>query len=139
MENMRRNFTGLAWTVGITASILMLRALYDETHKGKKKTADERQRQLIINMLIRSQQDLMMYSSPSVWETVTGNIVPATNVVTDAIKAMKATGHYMFGDTSKDKHAFRTWMLHITRATPILNNINKADYMLNRDLDSIQR
>lgn len=139
MENMRRNFAGLAWSASITGAILMLRALYDDTHKGKKKSSDAMQRQLLINMLIRNQQDLMMYSSPNVWDNVTGNLIPATTIVTDTWRAMKATGHYLFGDTAKDKHAFETWMLHITKATPILNNINKANYMLNRDLDVIQR
>lgn len=138
IENMRRNFAGLAWTATVTASILLLRA-FDNGHKGKKKDDDDRKRQLIVNMLIRNQQDLMMYASPSVWDTVTGNLIPATNVITDTYKAMKATGHYLFGDTHKDKHAFQTWMLSITRATPILNNINKAEYMFNRDLDAIKR
>jgi hypothetical protein len=137
-ENMRRNFAGIAWTVSVTAAMMMLRA-FDTGHKGKKRDDDDRKRQLIVNMLIRNQQDLMMYASPSVWDTVTGNLVPATAVITDTYKAMKATGHYLFGDTHKDKHAFRTWMLSITRATPILNNINKANYMFNRDLDAIKR
>jgi hypothetical protein len=138
-ENMMRNFTGLAWTMGIAASIIAMRALYDDKHKGKKKTSDEMTRQLVINMLIRNQQDLMMYASPSVWDTVTGNVIPATTVLTDSWRAIKATNHYLFGDTSKDKHAARTWLLKITKATPILNNINKAQYMFNRDLDAIQR
>lgn len=139
MENMRRNFAGLAWGVSIAASIILLRALYDDKHKGKKNDSGQMQRQLLINMLIRNQQDLEMYSSPSVWDTVTGNLIPATTVVTDTWKAIKATNHYLFGDTHKDKHATRSWLLKITKATPILNNINKAQYMFNRDLDAIQR
>lgn len=137
-ENMRRNFAGLAWTMAFTASILMIRSLYDDKHKGKKKDFDSMTRQLLVNQLIRNQQDLMMYASPGVWDTVTGNIVPATSVINDGIKAIYATGHYLFGDTHKDKHAFQTWMLHLTKATPILNNINKTKYMTTRDLDSIK-
>lgn len=138
MENMRRNFAGLAWTVGFTATMLGVRALL-HSQQGKKKDANDMMVQLIINQLIRNQQDLTMYASPSTWDTVTGNVIPATTVITDAIKAITATGHYMFGDTHKDKHAFQNWMLHLTKATPILNNINKAKYMVTRDLGDIQK
>lgn len=138
MENMRRNFAGMAWTVGITASMLMLKSFIG-TNQGKKKDVDQEALQMVLNSLIRNQQDLMMYSSPGVWDTVTGDIVPATSVINDGIRAMKATGHYFFGDTHKDKHAFDTWLLHLTKATPILDNINKAKYMMTRDLDDIQK
>lgn len=137
-ENMRRNFAGMAWTVGITASILLLKAAI-AGQQGKKRDEKDSVLQMITNSLIRNQQDLIMYASPSVYDTVVGNLVPASTVITDAMKAMKATGHYFFGDNKKDKHAWETWMLHLTKAGPIVNNINKAKYMATRNLDDIQR
>lgn len=139
IENMRRNFTGLAWSVSMIAAAVAVRGLLLQSHKGKKNDQEQMAAHLLLNMLIRNQQDLMMYASPSVWDTVTGNVIPATTVITDTWRAMKATNHYLFGDTHKDKHAARTWLLKLTKATPILNNINKAQYMFNRDLDSIQK
>jgi exodeoxyribonuclease-5 len=139
VENMRKNFSGLAWTVGITVSILMLRAMGGDQHKKDK---DARRRQLLINMLIRNQQDLMLYSSPSVFNTISGNFLPATQVIVDYINAMKATGHYMFGDTEKEKHAFDTWVKKVTRAGlphPTFTLYNKVETMMTRDLDKLQR
>jgi hypothetical protein len=139
VENMRKNFSGLAWTVGITVSILMLRAMGGDQHKKDK---DARRRQLLINMLIRNQQDLMLYSSPSVFNTISGNFLPATQVIVDYINAMKATGHYIFGDTEKEKHAFDTWVKKVTRAGlphPTFTLYNKVETMMTRDLDKLQR
>lgn len=137
-ENMRRNFAGLAWTVLLTTAIMGLRATLSGT-QGKKQSSEDRRTKLLMNMLTRSYQDLMQYSSPAVFDTVTGNLMPVTSVVTDAYKAMVASGHYLFGDTHKDKHAFDTWRKKITKATPVLNNINKAEYMFSKDISTIQR
>jgi hypothetical protein len=137
-ENMRRNFSGLAWTVTVTAAIMGIRASL-QSGQGKKADDDAQRAKFIMNMLTRASQDLTQYSSPQVFDTVTGNLIPVTSVITDSWKAMKAAGHYMFGDTHKDKHAFNTMAKKITKATPIVNNINKVEYMFNKDIDAIQR
>lgn len=140
IENMRKNFSGLAFTVAFLASILLIRGLYeDDKKRGKKKTMNAMQRQLLLNMLIRNHQDLMMYASPSVLDTVTGNLLPATAVVTDAWKAMKATTHYLLGDTSKEKDPFDKWILKVSRAFPVTNLYPKTKYMMKRDLDAITK
>lgn len=137
MENMRKNFAGLAWTVGLTTTILMLQGMGDDDEH--KKGAKARKRQLLINMLIRNQQDLMLYSSPSVFNTISGNFLPATQVLTDYWNAMKATGHYMFADTKEEKDAFEKWLTKITKAFPYTNLYNKTQTMMTRDLDKLQR
>lgn len=140
IENMRKNFSGLAFTVAFLASILLLRGLYeDDKKRGKKKTMNAMQRQLLLNMLIRNHQDLMMYASPTVLDTVTGNLLPATAVVTDAWKAVKATTHYLIGDTSKEKDPADKWILKVSRAFPITNLYPKTKYMMKRDLDAITK
>lgn len=138
VENMRKNFAGLAWTVAFMASIVLIRALAGKQHK---KDADDKKSQLLVNMLIRNYQDLMMYSSPSVFNTVSGNFLPATQVITDYWNAVLATGHYMFHDKA-EKHAFKTWVKKITRAGlphPVFTQYNKWETMLTRDIDKIQR
>lgn len=139
MENMRKNFSGLAWTVGITATILMLKASASGDDKKSKKA---RKRQLLINMLIRNQQDLMLYSSPSVFNTISGNFLPATQVLTDYWNAMVASGHYMTADKKHDRDAFTKWAKKIARAGlphPVATQYNKIETMVTRDLDKLQR
>lgn len=137
-ENMRRNFAGIAWSLSMFISITAIRATL-QGGQGKKASSDDKRAKLLMNMLTRSYQDCMQYASPQVFDTITGNIMPVTTVVTDAYKAAFATGHYLFGDTHKDKHAFETMTKKWTKATPILNNINKTEYMFSKDIGSIQR
>lgn len=140
MENMRKNFSGLAFTIAFLASILIIRGFYeDDKRRGKKKSANALQRQLLLNMLIRNHQDLMLYASPDVMDTVTGNLLPATAVVSDAWKAMKATTHYMLGNTEDEKDAMDKWISKVARAFPIANLYPKTKYMMKRDLDAISR
>lgn len=139
IENMRKNFAGLAWTAGFTATILILRAMYEDDHKkGHKKDGDAMARQLLINMLVRNQQDLTLYSSPSVINTVAGNLLPATGVLIDTWNALKASGVYML-DHDSDKHAFKKWATKVTRAIPYANLYNKGVYMATRDIDAVSR
>ncbi len=139
IENMRKNFAGLAWTVAFSASILMIQSFYDDDRKGKKKTLQQRQRRLLINMLIRNYQDLKLYSSPDVFQTVSGNLLPAATVITDSWKAMQATGKFMLSDNERDKQAFDKWISKVCRAIPIANLYPKTKFMLNRDVDAISK
>jgi len=139
MENMRKNFAGLAWSVSITALILGLRSMVKDT---RHKDDDDRKRQLLINMLIRNQQDLLLYSSPSVFNTISGNFLPATQVLTDYWNAMSATGHYIFGNTSSEKDAFERWLRKLAKAGiphPIATQYGKVKTMVTRDIDKLQR
>lgn len=139
IENMRKNFAGLAWTMAMTAAILMIKgiAFDDDRKKGKKRTAQDAQWQLLLNMVIRNHQDLMLYASPSVFDTVTGNIMPATTVLTDTWKALKASGTYLANPDEKD--AFEKWAKKQARAVPFANLWPKIDYMTRRSLDAISR
>ena len=140
IENMRKNFAGMAWTVAFSAAIVMMRSFYeDDKKKGKKKLAAAMRRQLLLNMLIRNYQDLTLYSSPDVFQTVSGNLIPAATVITDSWKAMKATGHYLFGDTEDEKDAFDKWATKVSKAIPIVNLYPKTKFMLKRDVDAISR
>jgi hypothetical protein len=88
-------------------------------------------------MLMRNYQDLKLYSSPDVFNTVSGNFFPAAQVVTDSWKAMYATGHYL--THPNDKGEFDKWFNKVARTTPGLRLIPKTKFMLTRDLDAISR
>lgn len=103
---------------------------------------DKHKRKLLINMLIRNQQDLLLYASPAVFNTISGNFLPATQVIVDYWNAMTASAHYIFGDTSKERHAFDTWLKKMTRAGiphPSATLYNKFETMMTRDLSKINR
>jgi hypothetical protein len=139
IENMRRNFAGLAWTMAMTTVILMIKGLAfdDDRKQGKKRTADDARWQLLLNFMIRNHQDLMLYSSPSVFDTVTGNLLPATAVIGDSYKALVATAHYLGHQDEKD--AVLKVSKKIARAIPFVNQWPKIDYMTRRSLDAISR
>jgi len=136
IENMRKNFAGLAWTASFAIAIMMLKGFEDD-RKGKKKTAAAKKLQLAINLMLRNYQDLMQYSSPTAFNSLTGNIVPATRVLINYWGALKATAIVIAGDEHKD--ATQRWILKTAKAFPILNQYPKLNTLINRDLDDIQK
>lgn len=132
--NMRKNFAELSFYAGVMAAILMLKASMDDDDDEKKKAA----LQLLINMLIRMKQDLAFYSSPDVFDTVTRNVIPASDVLKDYLKAVKATGRVLVDD----EYEFAQWFNAMTRAglpIPQATLINKYNYMSTRDLDDLAK
>lgn len=140
IENMRKNFAGLAWTVAMTASIVAMKMLCENDDKKKGHAAQVTgSARLVLNMLTRNYQDLTLYSNPTTVDDVLGNLLPASAVVTDTWRAMEATGHYLMNGNDHDKHAFDKWTKKVTRAFPILNLYPKTKYMLTRDVGAISK
>jgi anti-sigma28 factor (negative regulator of flagellin synthesis) len=138
-ENMRRNLAGMAYTAFILASYYLLKAALpdDEEMKkrrrlGKDHTAIQR---MTINMLYRTYQDLAIYSSPDVFDQLTGNPVPSWSVVRDALAVPKAW--YKFS-TDEGYHWDKA-VLKTTKALPIVNNVNKLNQYATTDLSSAVR
>ena len=133
-ENMRRNFAEIGWLLTITAAVMMLRHLNSDPDKDKK----NRIIQMLINQLIRNQQDINFYVSPQVFDTVTRNIVPATQVLTDYMKLVKATGQIL----TDDDYTYDKWLLKVTKAglpIPQATLINKTKFAMEKDLGDIQQ
>jgi hypothetical protein len=136
---MRRNLAGMAYTAFILASYYLLKAALpdDEEMKkrrrlGKDHTAIQR---MTINMLYRTYQDLAIYSSPDVFDQLTGNPVPSWSVVRDALAVPKAW--YKFS-TDEGYHWDKA-VLKTTKALPIVNNVNKLNQYATTDLSSAVR
>lgn len=137
MGNIRKNFAELAYVVGITAAIFAIGGIFgDDDRRGKKKEAAAKARRFILNMLIRNYQDLMLYANPGVVDQISGNLLPATAVIGNAIKAMKAVENHLFNpdDVEAGDKAKRA----ILRTFPIVNLIPKAEYMTKRNLGDVQ-
>jgi hypothetical protein len=134
MDNMRRNMAGLAFTSLLFASILLLKlGLDDEDDEESKRTT-----QLLLNMLIRNKQDLTFYSSPQVFDTVTRNAIPATDVITDYMKLGTATMKLLFDED----YEAEKWLLKLTKAglpIPQATLVNKIKFMTERDIDDVMK
>ena len=131
IENMRRNFAEMNFLLAITGLIWMLRSLMDDDDEKEQATM------LMLNMLIRAQQDIAFYTSPGVFDAVTRNIVPATSVITDYWKFIKATTKLLVDED----YEFEQWLLKMTKAgipIPQATLINKTKFMMERNLDSFQ-
>ena len=131
MENMRRNFSELGFFLMLAGVVAMLKHLQGDGDDKDQKL------QLLINMLIRSKQDIDFYASPGVFDAVFRDPVPAFNVIKDYYKAMGATMRLI----TEDDYEFKEWCLKMTKAglpIPQATMINKTRYMLNKDLDALQ-
>lgn len=134
MENMRRNFTGLLWTITTMAAILSLRHLFmpdDDEERGIAKEAMI----ITLNLMNRLNQDLRFYSSPDVANSIVRNVMPAFDVVNDYLKAAGAMNRALF----TEEYGWDQAALRVTHATPYLNLINKFKYMSSTDIATQSR
>ena len=65
------------------------------------------------------------------------NLLPATAVIGDALKAIRAVEHHLFNPD--DVQAGKSARKKVLRAIPVVNLIPKTDYMINRDLGDISK
>lgn len=135
IENLRRNMAGLSYSISLYALTqlfrMMLKALDDDDEEAEKKFVS-----IMSNILYRNYQDVSMYADYGTFSQFTGSLIPAASLVQDAWKATKATAKLTY---EEDPDLYRDLLLKWTKVFPYVNNLNKFDFMMNRDLSSIQR
>jgi hypothetical protein len=132
MENMRRNFTGLSWTLSMMGAMMLLRWMMgDDDDDGVTAEA----LMIVLNLMNRVDQDLQFYSSPDVANNLVRNTIPAFDVLTDYGKAVAATKKAIMSEDYDWDEAALKW----TKATPYLNQINRVRYMATHDISTISR
>jgi hypothetical protein len=131
IENMRRNLAGIMYTLSVAAAIFLLRNAFGDDDDDEEIKA---YRNLALNILVRTRQDLTFYSSPSTAEQLMGNIVPSMSVINDARKAVGAVSVLWAEDPDYKKAAMK-----VMKAFPIANNIPKLDWMMHRDISAAVR
>ena len=89
--NMRKNAVELAFLVGLTATLLMLSGGDDDDKKTFYKN-------LLVNQLLRLQTDITFYVSPTSFETLTKQSIPAMSLMTDTLNLIHASVKLMAGD-----------------------------------------
>ena len=139
IANMRKNLAGLAYTFAVGSAILLLRgALPDEEErKRRKKNGIDKSdyTRIMLNLMLRSQQDLLTYADPGTAMQLLGNVVPSATVVTDFMRAGKA----FTGLMKDDPHKWEKFVLKQTKAWPYLNNWNRLQFYMKRDISATQR
>lgn len=133
-ENMRRNFAELGFIAGMAGTLIVLKS----TISPDDDDATRWSLRMLANQLIRNQQDLEFYASPGVFDAVTRNVIPASDVLKDYWKAMKATARVM----TDDNYEADKWIMAITHAglpIPQATLANKFRTAATRDLDAIQQ
>jgi hypothetical protein len=132
MENMRRNYTGMMWTLSLMGAVMAIKALMpddDDDEIGAEALM------IALNLVNRVNQDLQFYSSPDVANNLVRNAIPAFDVVNDYIKAVKATKKAILSEDYDWDEAALKW----TKATPFLNQINRVKFMTEHDISEISR
>jgi len=130
MENVRRTFSELGFFLTLATVVAMLKRLQDDDDKNPYI-------QVVINMLIRTKQDIDLYASTSLFDAVFRDPIPAVNVIKDYWKAVGATQRLLMDDD----YEFEQWVLKMTKAgipIPQTTLINKSLYMVKKDLDALQ-
>jgi hypothetical protein len=133
MDNMRRNFTGMMWTLSMMGAVLALTAVMGEGDDDDSITKESLM--IILNMMNRVNQDLQFYSSPDVANNLVRNTIPAFDVINDYIKAVKATKKAIMSEDYDWDQAALKW----TKATPYLNQINRVRFLTTHDISTISR
>ena len=131
IENMRRNLAELGFIMSTVAIILTLRYMADDDDEKRRSTM------LVLNTVLRVQQDLTFYSSPMTFDNILRDPIPALKVIKDGWKAAKASVRVMVDD----EYEYEQWLNAVLRAglpIPQATLIPKTQYMLNKDLGDFQ-
>ena len=121
--NLKKAFTELAFIIGLNIMALTVMALSDDDDEDKVV------RNIAINQLYRVQADLTFYMTPSSFDRILSNPVPAIRTYLDAERAMAGTIQYVMQDEELDgrkKLESEDVWLKILKAFPLVNQLPKA-------------
>ncbi len=93
--NMRANLMELHFMLGLMALMLILKAAVPDEEKKKNFTYN-----FLINMIIRQQNDIMVFANPMTFEQINKNLLPVMSVLSDTGALVKAVKNE-FGDDDR--------------------------------------
>lgn len=128
VDNMRRNFAEAGFALMLTTMIVGLKHLHEKDDDKKW------QYMMLMNTLIRTQQDINLYYTPGVFDQVFRNPVPAMAVLKDWGALMTASGKVIIDDD----YEFSKWALKFTKAFPGLNHVNRIRTLVTKDISQLQ-
>lgn len=135
--NIRKNATELIFLLTVSAAILALKHLGDDDEDDKEWTWTN----LMLNNMLRLQQDLAFYINPNEVESLNSKIIPATVIMNDFAQLMDAyydtvlgEGTYKTGMYSGESKAFKETLQFF----PVTNQYYKFDYLARQTMDKIK-
>lgn len=139
IENMRRNLASMSQRAFLLALYLVLKGIQPDEEELKKLrragASSPALARLAGNLAYRTYQDVALYSSPSIFDQITGSPVPAWGVIRDVIKAGEAYKKIAL----EDDYTWEQFGLAHTKAVPFLNLINKYKFWTEKDVASAVR
>ena len=128
IDNMKRNFAEAGFALTLTAMIMGLKHLHEKDDDKKW------QYMMMMNTLIRTQQDINLYYTPAVFDQVFRNPIPAMSVLKDWGALIPASARLV----TDDQYEFDQWMLKFTKAFPYLNHVNRVKTLMTKDISQLQ-
>ena len=135
--NIRKNATELIFLLTVSAAILALKHLGDDDEDDKEWTLTN----LMLNNMLRLQQDLAFYINPNEVESLNSKIIPATVIMNDFAQLMDAyydtvlgEGTYKTGMYSGESKVFKETLQFF----PVTNQYYKFDYLARQTMDKIK-
>jgi len=135
--NIRKNVTELIFLLTVSAAILALKHLGDDDDDDKDWTLTN----LMLNNMLRLQQDLAFYINPNEVESLNSKIIPSTVILNDFKQLMDA-----YYDTVLGEGTYKTGMYagesKVLKETlqffPVTNQYYKFDYLARQTMDKIK-
>ena len=93
--NMRANLMELHFMLGLMALMLILKAAVPDEEKKNFSY------NFLINMIIRQQNDIMVFANPMTFEQINKNLLPVMSVLTDSNALIKAVKNEFSDDDRK--------------------------------------
>ena len=94
--NMKANLMELHFMLGLMALMLILKAAVPDEEKKKNFTYN-----FLINMIIRQQNDIMVFANPMTFEQINKNVLPVMSVLTDTDALIRAVKNEFSDDDRK--------------------------------------
>ena len=94
--NMKANLMELHFMLGLMALMLILKAAVPDEEKKKNFSYN-----FLINMIIRQQNDIMVFANPMTFEQINKNVLPVMSVLTDTDTLIRAVKNEFSDDDRK--------------------------------------
>ena len=96
VANMKANLMELHFMLGLMALMLILKAAVPDEERKKNFSYN-----FLINMIIRQQNDIMVFANPMTFEQINKNVLPVMSVLTDTDALIRAVKNEFSDDDRK--------------------------------------
>jgi hypothetical protein len=128
--NLRKTLADIVVYTAVLGLAVLIKHGFDDDDDGK---IDNGLASWIFNLLYRTEQDIAFYTSPEVFTTFTGRLVPALSVYSDTVKAVNTSLDYLGGE-KESEDVIKYWM----KALPVARQVYNMDMYATKSLENMQ-